>query len=473
MPLVGERTFRALFRNVLEPLRLRARGGDDETDWIAVALRERPAFETLAVRATLPAYTGQGTVPLPAGQSAYTVLAGSRLEIAAEASKPLLEAVLQRDDARLEALELQGRRTFVFAVAPDALQTGIYGLQITDTDGLACKRPATLSIRVRPDDAPRVTARLDGISSSILARAQIPMIYKAEDDFCVAELRVRCSVQMPAADEDGDAAPPAAETKSEESPVAIEPGSKAAGRHVLDAAPLRLAPGAHLSFFLQATDNDAVTGPKSGNSGTFVRRVVSLEEFRAELLRREQELRQELEGLLRDQTEMLEDTRVVQAAGQSRAQLADKEAHLLARTEKRQRLAAGRALGLATKFEQILAEVRNNRLEEEGGPFQERLARRIIAPLGSLGTIAIPAAADSLAEGMHAEGADVRSAALGRAEERQAEIIAQMRAILRHLVKSESFQEALNLLHEILSNQREVNKATQERRTKDIEGLFE
>ena len=66
-----------------------------------------------------------------------------------------------------------------------------------------------------------------------------------------------------------------------------------------------------------------------------------------------------------------------------------------------------------------------------------------------------------------------RGEAFQAAVTRQQEIVDQMREVLRHLVKSEGYQEAVNLLYEIQKSQQDVLDKTVKEKQDRIKGIIE
>jgi DNA-binding transcriptional MocR family regulator len=64
-------------------------------------------------------------------------------------------------------------------------------------------------------------------------------------------------------------------------------------------------------------------------------------------------------------------------------------------------------------------------------------------------------------------------ASLADAAKQQDELVKLMREILRHMVKWEGYQEALNLLREVLKAQRNVNDQTIKEYQRRIQKIFE
>lgn len=77
-------------------------------------------------------------------------------------------------------------------------------LDLVDTDGLTNREPITFTLVATPDEAPRVAARMRGISSAVTPRARLPIVGTISDDHGLADAEVRLAWQPPAA---GPAAP--------------------------------------------------------------------------------------------------------------------------------------------------------------------------------------------------------------------------------------------------------------------------
>jgi hypothetical protein len=146
----------------------------------------------------------------------------------------------------------------------------------------------------------------------------------------------------------------------------------------------------------------------------------------------------------------------------------------LVQYQRRQKNIGAGVRAIAERLSAIVLEVQNNRLEPPGGRLQTRLGSEIVAPLRQVADDLVPRAAESLGVARQAAAGPARSTALADAIAHQTAALAQMKQILAHLVKSEGFQEAVNLLYEIQKAQTDVheqtNKARQERIQRILEG---
>ncbi len=470
MVMVGDTVFRSLFRNVLEPFRLRARGGDAVTPWHRVRLVERPVVDDLTLLYTPPAYVDPEPRPLPKNVGSYPVLAGSRVEVRGTASKDLRWARLRFGKEPIGDVQRVGKRGFRTELAGERLRSGVYAISLLDTTGLASRRPTRFSLKVRPDRRPVVRARLEGIGDLIVPRAVVPVRATLRDDFSVRKAEL---VYAAVVEAQGDTPARRVDFGGGEVPYGRK---KVEAVHRLDCRPLDVPVGSHLTLRVEAFDNDTVGGPNVGTSGSFSLKVVTEDDLRAELLRREQEQRLEFERLLRDQRKLAENARALRAILSTPDRpFADEDRRLLAATEKRQRLVGGRCTAIADQVARILAEVENNRLEEDQQAVRDRLAGRVIEPLRDLARHGVVRAADLLEEARKTPEDDLaaRRTALADAADEQDAVVAAMREVLRNMVKWEGYQEAVTLLRQVLRTQKEVNEKTIKEYQRRIRSIFD
>lgn len=472
MNTVAQDRFEVLVRNVLEPMKIRARGGDDRTEWISVRLVDRPTVEQLDLAVTPPAYTGKPARPLPPAQGAYDVLAGSTLNISGLVSPGTRRIILLDDNTPIAESAIGENDSFLFTLPPEKLHGGAYGIELRDANDLASKRPVRFSIRVFSDAPPAIRARLEGIGDLITQRATVPIVYRFTDDHAVTAADL--VYQDPAAELEPNQTPP--DITQSITGLDDQYGQKEIGPgiHRWQIEPLELPLGAHITFQLTATDNNVYDGPGVGRSNRFALKVVTEEELRGELLRREQEQRMEFERLLGDQKSLQVSVRAFAAGLRDDQPLTESQRNQLKELEKRQRLAAGRCSAIADHFRQSLAEIQNNKLEEEGGPMHRRMTRYIIEPLIDLADKQVPQAADHLETAARtATEAAQRRQSVDRAIESQRRMIEVMTGILANMVKVEGYHEAINLMRRILKEQGEVNEQTRKALEKEIEKIFD
>jgi len=147
---------------------------------------------------------------------------------------------------------------------------------------------------------------------------------------------------------------------------------------------------------------------------------------------------------------------------------------LLMQFQRRQKVIGSNVGAIAERLNGIVIEVLNNRIEDPAGKLEKRLKEDIIRPMNEIADLGVPSAVAELdkARRLAAETAP-RSEALQTAVTREQEIVDQMREVLRHLVKSEGYQEAVNLLYEIQKSQQDVFDKTVKEKQDRIKGIIE
>lgn len=475
--LDGGRRFHADLTGITDDLVFRVVEARAFSPWTSVRLIDRPAVAALQLRVTPPAYTGQAAEALPPGGGPYKLLSGSTLSIRGQATKPLSAATLTVGPTVLP-LTISGGTELSLNLSADQVQDGDYVIDLLDTERLwlpghdepqplASREPATFRLRTGPDREPQVQAKLTGISNLVTPRALIPISGRITDDFGIAsaQLQRRWRGEKDEADTTG--------TDTLQPAVPL-PARLADFETIFDLEPLAVPTGVSLSFFVEAQDNNTVSGPGIGRSTVFLVRVVTEEELRAALLGREREQRVEFEKRIKLQDELHTDCQALLAGVRTAADLSDDHRAQLARLEKRQKSVGDDLARIARRFEEIVVEIRQNRIEEERGPVQTRLSEKIIAPLWGVANEGISAVTNELqrATRQATQAAD-RDASLERAAAAQEQVLAKMQEILSNLEQSEGFQKAVNMALEVLKSQQDVQQLTDKEKQEAIRRLLD
>ncbi len=468
MKKTGDLKFEALFANVLEPFDFRARGGDDVTPWVRVELVEPPTFNELNLNVTLPDYAGGSVEPLPAGRGPYLVLKGSTLTIQGTSNKPLVAAAVSIDGQSKQPLKVadDGKGSSVVTGKIPNAPAGQYVIDLEDTLGLHPLEPIAFGIRPRIDREPRVKAKFNGVGSMgmISVKAQLPVSVRVSDDFgltkVVMEYRLRAEEE--GRNKDGEVAFTTIDQAALEKDTDIE--------ETLQVEPLALVAGDALTLVFSAADNDNISGPNIGKSSEFQLRVVTEEELRAEILRREKEQRQEFERLVKSQEELLTDTRALTAEAKSLAELSPEQRNQLMQIQRRQKLVGTNSGGIAERLELVVLEALNNKIEEEGGTLEKRLRQDVIVPLFVIVNEEVPEVIRRLDESRRLSADQTpRQESLAAAVAAQEKLLADMQRVLSFLIKAEGFQEAINLILEIQRGQQDVLDRTQKENAERVQ----
>ncbi len=444
-----------IFHNVSSTFRFRALGGDDVTEWVDVNLVELPTVINLGLSAKLPGYTGFSTVEL-AGNGPHAVLGGSDLVIDMTSNKPLRSANIKQGDSQFEMASSGNPNQFSATIPAAEMRGGEYQFELVDERGLANKRASKFNITIKEDQPPKVRASLLGISGLVVPRAMLPTDYQVADEYGLTRIYFDSSWKTGSDENDQ-----ATERQLVIADLANQPEIVREARDfaVLDLLPLKLTPGTSFRFVVAANDTRPET-PGVGKSQEFLLRVVSDEELRADLLRREIEQRKAFEQAYEVQMELATEIQAVAAKqpedGISPEQFqSQREAELigLIRNQKSIGTAVAR---VADRFEEFLVEVKNNRLDEAenevapGQNIEARFDAGIIQPIRRLDAELISLATRNMDNCRRAANDEAElTAAVDQTSLVHQQVLAEMKKILDAMNDSENFQEIINDLLEI------------------------
>ena len=234
--------------------------------------------------------------------------------------------------------------------------------------------------------------------------------------------------------------------------------------------PLRLDPDATLSLWVAARDGNTLSGPGQGQSASYTLRVVTEEELRQDLTRREQALRQRLDRLIQEQRVLADEARVFHAGTET---VKDQGAARSLQVEKRQRQLQPALATIIAGLAQIRQEAYNNRLESPPAQLVRRLDDTILAPLRDVAATLLPEAAERAAAARQRTDDTDRRAAWRNTESTQRRVIKALMDVRKNLQSSEDASELMRQLEEILANQKNVNRETERKAARAIESMFE
>lgn len=277
------RAFTVTLNNVQQAFTYHFALGDGTGEDYRVDAVVPPALESCRFVQRYPAYTNMKPAEMSAGN--LSLLAGSRVQVEGRATVALGAAAVQLEGvAGTVALETAGgdKRAFrgEFAVPKEGL-TG-FSVALTDTHGVASKENTVYRVDLLPDKVPVVElTRPRSTKLSVVMSSRPALEFSAKDDFGLSRLTLRYEVEFPA--------PPGGETppgQNGEIPLP-PPGNVPELRQTfaVDLSKLRppLVIGSTVRYWIEAVDNNDVTGPGVGVSERKTFFVLTEEAMKSEL----------------------------------------------------------------------------------------------------------------------------------------------------------------------------------------------
>ena len=233
----------------------------------AEPLRRQPITGDVELTYRYPVHTGLDVRTIPSSTGDVSAPQGTEVTVKTRADRDVEGAALvlnpggKRVPLRVERRELTG--SFVVN------ESGTWHVVFLDGNEVVAEGPDQ-SITVEADQPPqaRITAPIDGLELDPSKQA-VTLKFDASDDYGLSALDLVFN-------------PEGGEAKR----VSLKPddGRTTRGSFVWDLAPLALRPGQQVSYYLEATDNDAVKGPKKGRSATLHLKLYSSAEHRRQAL---------------------------------------------------------------------------------------------------------------------------------------------------------------------------------------------
>ncbi|HWA98718.1 MAG TPA: hypothetical protein VG713_09510 [Pirellulales bacterium] len=461
--------FEYLFQSLLSPLKLVVRGGDDRISGLRVRVVDSPTV-TLTLHCDYPSYMQLASRDIPA-TAVTPIPQAAKVIVRATSNKPLLAAEvhvrLASGSPVIHNTTLTSSDSFEFVV-PRLDQETTLEFKLLDADHVRNRDAIQITLVPVPDAPPQVNVQLTGIGSAITANARLPFVGNVTDDYAVTTTWIATTV---------DGNPPAKQLLQPKVGTVEVPIEAAFEVRDLGLMPeQKLLVGVEAADNRQlasANDNDAsAVGPNVASSERWLLDVVTPEQLRAQLESRELNLRQRFDAMI---AEMIETRDSLTGANSTKpensAEAAEQLRLRIARAQQNSEKNAHDTAGLAIAFDGIREELVNNRVDTE--ELRLRLKQQIADPLRQIVANNFPAFDIRLKAVEAGVATGNASTSLTGAIAAADELIVAMQRVRDKMLELETFNEAIDLLREIIAAQRQINEQTKKQRSEKVRKLLE
>ncbi|HVE85719.1 MAG TPA: DUF4175 family protein [Myxococcales bacterium] len=219
-----------------------------------------------------PPYTGLMPRTVPGASGEISGPAGTEVVLKTRSDREVERAELLVDGKRLP-LQVTGHRDLEGSLVLE--RAGTYAIAFFKGSREIARGPDT-PIHVEADQPPKVSITSPAEDLEVDPGQKVTVKFEAADDYGLSGLEL--TYRLP-----GNA-------KEVHVPLKRDEGRRTRGQYVWDLGAVKLAPGDRVSYSVIATDNDEVSGKKSGASRTQVLRVYSAAELRRAARERAQRL---------------------------------------------------------------------------------------------------------------------------------------------------------------------------------------
>lgn len=299
IPLVPSTVDPSLFsttvENIQQPFTYRIYLNDGRSPEETVRIIEAPALDSVAFELSYPAYTNIEPTAMSAGD--LDLLAGSTLRITGRANRPLRSAHLSLSGSDKTVPLKLGANTREFSGTLNIPATDLAGFSVVleNRRGVASLNNTLYKIRILPDTQPVITMDPDTTGKRTLVTSSKPVLrFDVRDDFKVSKITLCCQP-----DGSGD--------KILRIPLPLPtPMGSVRYDEALEypASKLPWKEGNTLTWWIEAHDNNDVTGPgiARSNAGEWV--IISKEAKQREIQERLESSSRSLEELSKKQDDL-------------------------------------------------------------------------------------------------------------------------------------------------------------------------
>ncbi len=309
-------SYHLTLENVTRPLQYYISVKEVASAQYQVTISDEPIVTQFQYRLSYPTYTRLQSQTFPANTGDIQTLFGTELVFTGESNKPLKAASLAFEESDNVKLEITARHLLETAPQPPvdgqgaaanpiprtmrgsfiAQQSGNYRIQITDVEGFTNREPINYTLTVFKDTAPDVNI-VSPARDTVLDNAMlVDLKVEATDDYGIQALQLVYRVEAEGAEE---VTVPLKRWGVENTPVR----RSVSVAYRWDVDRIGIFPGEVLAYYVQALDNDDVSGPNIGKSPTYTLRFPSLSELYDSVATEQETEQQGLEDLVDEQAD--------------------------------------------------------------------------------------------------------------------------------------------------------------------------
>ncbi len=451
-------TYRYEFKEVAFPITFHLEGGDEVTEDHSIELMEAPEALDVEVEVAFPDYAQRAPVLVDIAAGDPEVLKDGSITVTGRSSKPLEAASLVLGDTEEATISATVEGEYRFRATFKPQKTTMIGVRLRDTDGLTnpTLTPRFL-VRVVPDRAPKVRLQLRGIGPMVVPVASLPYTVRLRDDVKVVQGRLEAKKAA----------------GGEESPeplvIPFDPEGLGSDRiertGVFEVSTMDVSPGAFLTLHAFATDNAPT--PHESKSDPVSVKVVTMEELLNELIRRQQEQRQEFEALIKREQRLK--NRLLDMKDTPPATPSERRDRLDGQSRE-QRQIARRVHNIERAFSQILDEMINNHVQERSRV--EDLKLRVVQGLRSLRTGVMESQAVALDDAARHDEYSISGATGDELETGYDRVLKAMDRVLANMERVEGFTEIVESVRALKKLAKQSRLNTEARLKEELEKLF-
>ncbi|MCX5753520.1 MAG: hypothetical protein NTW97_07710 [Candidatus Krumholzibacteria bacterium] len=446
--------YRHEFADVREEFVYAFSAGGVRTAEHRVTVIHRPVINGMTAVLKYPAYTGAKADTLEPLAGRIVALAGTRVEIEGRTSKPIRDGRLRfASGGTTQLAPGPGGFTALFTIAAN----DTFVVETVDSLGFTNDHAVKYPVAAL-DDAPpsiEIVAPDDGAE---LPRTLIAdLYYRGSDDYGIA--RVRLFSMRDGKDENFAAT---------QVPIPAGPVTEIEGRFAWSLENAGVFPGDKILYYLEITDNNTATGPRSARTATRRILVPSISEIYARIREDESRRRDDLEDVLDKGREIRERMKKLSNEIKAEGDLDWSRRRESGEILEKQREIQSKMQDITGEIDKSLETLEKNRAaSQDVGRKVEEIQRL----LKSIENDNLRSAIEKLQKLMNEVPTGELAARMNEIELDTDKLIENMDRtieLLKQVIKEEKMDELVRRMEEMLKEQTAIRDSTAKRETKDL-----
>jgi hypothetical protein len=270
---------------------------DVSTDRFSITVNDRPFVRSLSVAMIPPAYTRLSRQYLGENIGDILALAGTRVQVKITANKEVEKAFIVFKDGSDVPFGTAGDQYVAEFIA---LHQTSYYIELEDRKGVTSSSVIEYKIDILPDAYPSVEILSPARNVDVTRAMQLPMEFRIGDDFGISKLELAFRLvhsRLIQQEKNYGIILPFDTVRSTNDIVQYD----------WDLSLLGLVPEDVVEYYVEAFDNDAINGPKSSRSLSYLIRLPSLEEVFADADKGHDDALQKMESAQQSAEELKKD----------------------------------------------------------------------------------------------------------------------------------------------------------------------
>lgn len=265
--------FRYVSNSLKQSFTYAAESGEVKSETYSVQVTDRPFIRSFAMRIAPPRYARLPEMRLDDNTGDGASLAGSLVQWDVHPSKEIAHAAVVFDGGkRLPLVSHNG----VLHASMTLSSTVGYAFELADDQAVTNENPIRYMLTAVSDAMPEIAIVAPGKNLDIVERVNIPLQIRIADDYGFSALRLQYRLVHSKYEKPQDS------FSTITIPLPSQSDKEQLVAYLWDVSPLSLVPEDVIEYHAEVTDNDAVTGPKTVKSDSYLLRLPSMEEVFAD-----------------------------------------------------------------------------------------------------------------------------------------------------------------------------------------------